>query len=75
MLQYTKNSRQCHFAKNGDYQKKYHRIVVFGTAQFGGLGLEQLAAYQRHNRLQYLIGHLRCNITTGKLLRSMLDYT
>jgi hypothetical protein len=24
--------------------RKYHRSVVFGTAQFGGLGLEHLAA-------------------------------
>jgi hypothetical protein len=31
--------------------RKAHRSVVFGTAQFGGLGLEHLAAYQGHNRL------------------------
>jgi hypothetical protein len=55
--------------------RKAHRSVVFDTAQFGGLGLEHLAAYQGHNRLQYLMGHLRCNSTTGKLMRSMLDYT
>jgi hypothetical protein len=55
--------------------RKAHRSVVFGTAQFGGLGMEHLAVYQGHNRLQYLMGHLRCNITTGKLMRSILDYT
>jgi hypothetical protein len=55
--------------------RKTHRSVVFGTDQFGGLGLEHLAAYQGHNRLQYLMGHLRCNSTTGKLMRSILDYT
>jgi hypothetical protein len=55
--------------------RKAHWSVVFGTVQFGELGLEHLAAYQGHNRLQYLIGHLRCNITTGKLMRLMLDYT
>jgi hypothetical protein len=55
--------------------RKAHRSVVSGTAQFGGLGLEHLAAYQGHNRLQYLMGNLRCNSTTGKLTRSMLDYT
>jgi hypothetical protein len=49
--------------------------VLFLAAQFGGLGLEHLAAYQGHNRLQYLMGHLRCNSITGKLMRSMLDYT
>jgi hypothetical protein len=55
--------------------RKAHRSVVFGTAQFGVLGLEHLAAYQGHNRLQYLMVHLRCNSTTGKIMRSMLDYT
>jgi hypothetical protein len=55
--------------------RKTHRSVVFGTAQLGRLGLEHLAAYQGHNRLQYLMGHLRCNSTTGKLMRSMLDST
>jgi hypothetical protein len=55
--------------------RKAHRSVVFGTAKFGGFGQEHLAAYQGHNRLQYLMGHLLCNSTTGKLMRSMLDYT
>jgi hypothetical protein len=31
--------------------RKYHRSVVFGTAQFGELGLEHLAAYQGHSCL------------------------
>jgi hypothetical protein len=56
-------------------RRKAHRSVVFSTAQFGGLGLEHLASYQGHSRLQYLMGHLRYNSTTGKLMRSMLDYT
>jgi hypothetical protein len=55
--------------------RKAHRSVVFGTAQFGGLGMEHLAAYQGHNCLQYLMGHLRCNSTTSKLMRLMLGYT
>jgi hypothetical protein len=55
--------------------RKTHRSVVFGTAHFGVLGLEHLSAYQGHNCLQYLMGHLRCNSTTDKLMRSMLDYT
>jgi hypothetical protein len=55
--------------------RKVHRSVVFSTAQFCGLSLEHLAAYQGHSRLQYLMGHLRCNSTTGKLMRSMLEYT
>jgi hypothetical protein len=55
--------------------RKAPRGVVFGKAQYVGLGLEHLADYQGHIRLQYLMGHLRCNSTTGKLMRSMLDYT
>jgi hypothetical protein len=55
--------------------RKAHRSVVFGTAQFGGLILEHLAAYKGHNRLLYLMGHICCNSTTGNLMRSMLDYT
>jgi hypothetical protein len=35
------------------------RAVVFGTSQFGGLGLKHLTALQGHTRLQYLLGHLR----------------
>jgi hypothetical protein len=62
------------FPKMG-ISRKAHRSVIFSTAQFGGLGLEHLAAYQGHSRLQYLMGHIRCNSTTGKLMRSMLDYT
>jgi hypothetical protein len=31
--------------------RKAHRSVIFGTAQFSGLGLEHLAAYQGHSRL------------------------
>jgi hypothetical protein len=37
--------------------------------------MDHLAAYQGHSRLQYLMGHLRCNSTTRKLMRSILDYT
>jgi hypothetical protein len=62
------------FPKMG-ISRKAHLGVVFGTARFGGLGLEHLAAYKGNNRLQYLMGHLRCNSTTGKLMCSMLDYT
>jgi hypothetical protein len=60
---------------NMGISRKAHRSVVFGTATFGGLGLEHLAASQGHSCLQYLMGHLRCNSTTGKLMRSILDYT
>jgi hypothetical protein len=51
------------------------RKVVFGTKQYGGLGLTQLAALQGNNRLQYLLGHLRCGDTTGELMKMLLEYT
>jgi hypothetical protein len=55
--------------------RKAPRNVVFDTSQYGGLGLEHLASYQVRIRLQHLMGHLRCDLTPGKLMRSMLDYT
>jgi hypothetical protein len=51
------------------------RAVVFGTAQYGVLGLTHLAALQGHTRLQYLLGHLRCGDATGRLMRMLLEYT
>jgi hypothetical protein len=50
------------------------RSVVFGTAQYGGLGLAHLAALQGHTRLQYLLGHLRCEDATGRLMQMLLEY-
>jgi hypothetical protein len=47
-----------------------HNSVVFGTTQFGGFGLEHLAAYQGHSRMQYAMGHFHCNSTTCKFMRS-----
>jgi hypothetical protein len=49
------------------------RAVVFGTAQYGGLGLIHLAALQDHTRLQYLLGHLRCGDATGRLMQMLLN--
>jgi hypothetical protein len=51
------------------------RSVVFGTAQFGGLGLTHLDALQGHTRLQYLLGYLRCGDATGRLTQMLLEYT
>jgi hypothetical protein len=51
------------------------RSVVFGTAQYGGLGLTHLAALQGHTCLQYLLGHLRCGDATGCLMQMLLEYT
>jgi hypothetical protein len=55
--------------------RKAHRSVVFGTAQYGGLGLEHIAYYQGYILLQYIMDHPLCNSTTGKMMRSMLDHT
>jgi hypothetical protein len=49
--------------------------IIFGMAQYGGLGLKHLADYQAHIILQYLMGNLHCDSTTVKLMRSMLEYT
>jgi hypothetical protein len=51
------------------------RSVVFGTAQYGGLGLTHLVALQGHTRLQYLLGHLHCGDATGSLMQMLLEYT
>jgi hypothetical protein len=51
------------------------RAFEFGTAQFEGLGLTHLAALQGHTRLQYLLGHLRCGDTNGRLVQMLLEYT
>jgi hypothetical protein len=51
------------------------RKVLFGTAKYGGLGLDHLAKIQNYSRLQYLIGHIRSKSITSKLIRQQLDYT
>jgi hypothetical protein len=55
--------------------RKASIAVVFGTAQFGGLGLYHLATLEGHSRLQYLLGHLRCGDHTGQLMRILIEYT
>jgi hypothetical protein len=51
------------------------RKVVFGTAKYGGLGIDHLATIQNYSRLQYLISHIRSKSITSKLIRQQLDYT
>jgi hypothetical protein len=48
------------------------RAVVFGTAQFGGLGLTHITALQGHNLIQYLLGNLHCGDATGCLMQMLL---
>jgi hypothetical protein len=51
------------------------RNVVFGTCKYGGLGLDHLAAVQGFAQLQYFIGSLRAQDTTGDLYQMLLEYT
>jgi hypothetical protein len=51
------------------------RVVVFGTAKFGGIGIMHLAALQGHIILQYLLGNLRCGYATGRFVQMLLEYT
>jgi hypothetical protein len=51
------------------------RAIIFGTAQFGGLGLTHLTELQGHTKLQYLLGHLRCGDKNGRLIQMLLEYT
>jgi hypothetical protein len=54
---------------------KAARAVVFGTAQFGGIGPDHLSTIQGHIRLQYLLSHIRCGDHTGQLMRMLIEYT
>jgi hypothetical protein len=54
--------------------RKSARAVVFGTSQHGGLGLDHLVTVQLSGQLQYLIGSIQCNDTTGQLVRMMLEF-
>jgi hypothetical protein len=51
------------------------RAVVFGTVQYGGLGLTHLAELQGKTCLQYLLGRLRYGDATGRLVQMLLEYT
>jgi hypothetical protein len=51
------------------------RTVVFGTSKYGGLGLDHLSDVQGFAQLQYLIGILRTQDTTGDLYQILLEYT
>jgi hypothetical protein len=51
------------------------RKVMFGTAKYGGLGIDHLATIQNYSRLQYLIGHIRSKSITSKIIHQQLDYT
>jgi hypothetical protein len=49
--------------------------VVFGTAKYGGLGMDHLAAIQGYGQLQYLVGYLRSDDTSGTLNRILMEFT
>jgi hypothetical protein len=54
--------------------RKEARAVVFGTSRHGGIDLDHLATVHLYGQLQYLIGSIRCNDTTGQLARMMLEF-
>jgi hypothetical protein len=51
------------------------RNVVFGTCKYGGLGIDHLVVVQGFGQLQYRIGSLRAQNTTGDLYQMLLEYT
>jgi hypothetical protein len=51
------------------------RSVVFGTSKYGGLGLHHLDAVKGLGQMQYLIGSLRTQDTTGDMYQMLLEYT
>jgi hypothetical protein len=51
------------------------RAVIFGTAQYRGLGLTHLAAMQGRTRFKYLLGRTRCGDAMGRFLQMLLEYT
>jgi hypothetical protein len=51
------------------------REVVFGATKYGVLGLTHLAAVQGYGQLQYLLGHLRSDDTSGTLYRILMEFT
>jgi hypothetical protein len=54
--------------------RKAARALVFGTFQHGGIGLDHLETVKLYGQLQYLIGSIRYNDTTGQLARMMLEF-
>jgi hypothetical protein len=48
--------------------------VVFGTSKYGGLDLNHLDTVQGFGHLQYLIGSVRTQDTTGDLYQILLEY-
>jgi hypothetical protein len=51
------------------------RKVVFGTTKYDRLGIDHLVAVQRYGQLQYIIGHLRSDDTSGTLYRILMEFT
>jgi hypothetical protein len=48
---------------------------VFGRSKYGGFERDYLAAVQGFRWLQYLMGHLRCQDGTGKLMQMLIEIT
>jgi hypothetical protein len=55
--------------------RKAPNTVVFGASSYGGFELDHLAAVQGFGWLQYLMGHLRGQDGTGKLVQMLIELT
>jgi hypothetical protein len=55
--------------------RKMARNVVFGMTKYGRLGLDQLVEVQGYRQLQYILGHLRSEDTSGTLYRILIEFT
>jgi hypothetical protein len=51
------------------------RNVVFGTTKYGRVGLVHLEAVQGYGKLQYLLGHLRSEDTSGTFYWIVMEFT
>jgi hypothetical protein len=51
------------------------RSAVFGTSKYVGLGIDHLAAVQGFGQMQYMIGSLWTQNTTGNMYQMLLEYT
>jgi hypothetical protein len=55
---------------------KSPRAVVLRTARYGGIWIDHLTEEQRsHGQLQYLLGHLQFQDTTGHRIHGMMEFS
>jgi hypothetical protein len=60
---------------NRGFNRKAPHAIVFGTSTYGGFELDHLVAVQGFGWIQYLMGHLRYQDGTGKLMQIIIEFT